>query len=79
MFEKTRNKEGVLIRFNLDEMHEESNAMSVTNTITVAQNQNGTTISVPIVTEVDLESINRENSLEENVDLQVSYSSSSTG
>lgn len=79
MFEKTRNKEGVLIRFDLDEMHEESNAMSVTNTITVAQNQNGTTISVPIVTEVDLESINRENSLEENVDLQVSYSSSSTG
>lgn len=64
-------------------MHEEATTMSVPSSVAIStsHNQNGTvtSVTVPVVTEVDLDSIHRENSLTDNVDLQVSYSSSSAG
>lgn len=54
--------------------------MSVPSSVAVStsHNQNGTATSVP-VTEVDLDPMPRDNSVSDNVDLQVSYSSNSAG
>lgn len=64
-------------------MHEEATSMSsVPSSVAVStsHNQNGTATSVTVpVTDVDLDSIPRENSVSDNVDLQVSYSSNSAG
>lgn len=58
--------------------------MSVPGSVAVStshsHSQNGTvtSVSVPVVTEVDLDSIQRDNSISDNVELQVYSSNSGT-
>lgn len=60
-------------------MHEEA-TMSVPSSVAVPTTQNGTATSVTVpVTDVELDPLQRENSVSDNVDLQVSYSSNSAG
>lgn len=64
-------------------MHEEATSMSsVPSSVAVStsHSQNGTATSIAVpVTDVELDSLQRENSVSDNVDLQVSYSSNSAG